>query len=49
MIPVSVLENVLPWILQVLVIGFLGAALPLIFRIRHPQSQLVYYQLLLAA
>ena len=49
MIPASVLENVLPWILQVLVIGFLGAALPLVFRIRHPQSQLVYYQLLLAA
>ena len=32
MIPASVLDNVVPWILQVLVIGSLGAVLPLMFR-----------------
>ena len=49
MIPDSVLDNVVPWILQVLVIGSLGAVLPLMFRIRHPRSQLIYYHVLLAA
>jgi TonB family protein len=49
MIPASVLDNVVPWILQVLVIGSLGAVLPLMFRIRHPRSQLIYCHLLLAA
>lgn len=49
MIPASVLDNVVPWILQVLVIGSLGAVLPLMFRIRHPRSQLIYSHLLLAA
>jgi TonB family protein len=49
MIPASILDNVVPWLLQVLIIGSLGALLPLMFRIRHPRSQLVYCQLLLAA
>src|SRR4029078_9865907 len=45
----SFLNNVVPWILQVLVIGFIGAALPILFRIRHPRSQLIYCHLVLAA
>lgn len=49
MIPASILENVISWLLQVLVIGSLGALLPQMFRIRHPRSQLVYCHLLLAA
>src|SRR5215471_11363377 len=49
MIPASILENAVPWLLQVLVIGSLGAVLPLMFRIRHPRSQLIYSHLLLAA
>jgi TonB family protein len=49
MIPAWILENAVPWLFQVLIIGSLGAVLPLMFRIRHPRSQLVYCHLLLAA
>ena len=48
MIPSSFLNNLLPWVLQVLVIGTAGAALPRLFRIRHPRSQLIYFHFLLA-
>src|SRR5262245_2173294 len=41
------LENLLAWVLQVLVIGSIGALLPAIFRIRHPRSQLIYCYLVL--
>src|SRR5438105_10518834 len=43
------LNNVLSWAAQAFVIVSLGALLPLIFRIRHPRSQLAYCHLLLAA
>jgi beta-lactamase regulating signal transducer with metallopeptidase domain len=49
MMSASFLNNVVPWALQVLIIGTVGAALPMIFRIRHPRSQLIYCHLLLAA
>lgn len=47
MIPTSFLNNLLPWVLQVLVVGSVGAALPRLFRIRHPRSQLIYFHMLL--
>jgi hypothetical protein len=47
MIPDILLNNLLPWAVQVCVIGSVGATLPLVFRIRHPRSQLVYCHLLL--
>ena len=49
MIPLSFLENLVPWILQVLVIGSVGAVLPMLFRIVHPRSQVIYCHVLLAA
>jgi TonB family protein len=49
MMSASFLNNVVSWALQVLIIGTVGAALPMIFRIRHPRSQLIYCHLLLAA
>ena len=45
----SFLENLLPWIVQILVIGTVGALLPMLFRIVHPRSQVIYCHLLLAA
>src|SRR5437899_3108390 len=42
------LNNVLAWAEQAFVIVSLGALLPLIFRIRHPRSQLADCHLLLA-
>ncbi|MBI2149897.1 MAG: TonB family protein [Acidobacteria bacterium] len=41
------LNNLMPWALQVLVLGSIGAFLPVLFRIRHPRSQLIYYQMVL--
>ena len=49
MIPESVLQNLQPWVIQVFVIASIGVALPLIFRIRHPRSQLVYCHLVIVA
>ena len=46
MIAQSVIDNFVAWTIQVCVIGFIGAALPLVFRIRHPRSRVVYCQLL---
>jgi beta-lactamase regulating signal transducer with metallopeptidase domain len=43
------LDNLQSWALQVFVIASIGAVLPLVFRIRHPRSQLAYCHLLLAA
>ena len=45
----SFLNNVVPWILQVLIVGSVGAALPMLFRIVHPRSQVIYFHLLVAA
>jgi|SRR5438552_662604 len=49
MMPVLSLQNFLSWAAQVSVLALIGAALPAIFRIRHPRSHLAYcYALLLA-
>src|SRR5215510_11783762 len=48
MIPDIILNNLQPWAAQVFVIGSVGALLPLVFRVRHPRSQLAYCHLLLA-
>jgi TonB family protein len=45
----SFLNNLVPWLLQVMVIGTVGAALPMLFRIVHPRSQVIYFHLFLAA
>ena len=37
MIPDILLNNLVPWAVQVLVIGSIGALLPLVLRIRHPR------------
>lgn len=42
MIPGFVLVNLQPWLVQVLLVATAGALLPLLFRIRHPRSQLAY-------
>jgi TonB family protein len=42
------LDNLLHWTGQVMVIGALGLILPLILRVRHPRSQLLYCHFLLA-
>jgi TonB family protein len=49
MMSLSFLENLVPWMLQVLVIGTAGAVLPMLFRILHPRSQVIYCHALLAA
>jgi len=42
------LDNLLHWTGQVMVVGALGLILPLILRLRHPRSQLLYCHFLLA-
>jgi hypothetical protein len=49
MIPETILANVQSWVLQVVILGSIGAVLPMIFRIRHPRSQLVYCYVVLGA
>jgi hypothetical protein len=46
-IPAFVEANVLAWLAQMLFLGTLGALLPLLFRLRHPQSLVVYAHLVL--
>src|SRR4051812_10184923 len=41
-------SNLESWIAQVFVIATLGALLPVLFRIRHPRTQLAYTHLVLA-
>jgi TonB family protein len=48
MMPALSLENSLTWMVQIAVIVVVGTLLPRLFHIRHPRSQLFYYQLLLA-
>jgi TonB family protein len=43
------LGNLLAWMLQVLVFASAAAALPLVFRVRHPRTQLAYCHLALIA
>jgi len=47
MIPGFVLDNLTPWLVQVLIVATVGALLPLLFRVRHPRSQLGYYHVVL--
>src|SRR4051794_39904996 len=47
MIPQALLDNFQPWVIQVLLIGSIGALLPPFFRMRHPRSQLTYCHVLL--
>jgi TonB family protein len=49
MIAAASVENLLSWAAQVLVVASLGAILPIVFRIRHPQWHLAYCQLVLAS
>ena len=48
MIPAFVQANVLGWLAQVLILGTAGALLPVLFRIRHARSLVVYAHLILA-
>lgn len=47
MIPQLFLTNLTPWWIQSLLLATVGALLPLVFRIRHPRSQLAYYHAVL--
>jgi len=40
-------HNLISWLIQVSVIASLGVALPLLFRLRHPKTQLAYCHMLL--
>jgi beta-lactamase regulating signal transducer with metallopeptidase domain len=40
-------ENLIPWWIQVTVIAALGTALPMLFRIRHPKTQVAFYHFVL--
>src|SRR5580700_3607644 len=42
-------ENLLSWIVQTILIASVGALLPILFRIRHPQTQLGWCHVVLAA
>jgi beta-lactamase regulating signal transducer with metallopeptidase domain len=46
--PALVGNNVVGWLAQILILGTAGALLPILFRIRHARSQLVYSHLILA-
>ena len=48
MMPALSLQNFLSWVIQIFVIVLVGTLLPRLFHIRHPRSQLLYCQLLLA-
>jgi beta-lactamase regulating signal transducer with metallopeptidase domain len=48
MIPASLLDNLLPWVIQISLVSLLGTALPLVLGVRHPRTQLVYGYLVLA-
>lgn len=41
-------DNLISWWIQISVIAALGTALPFLFRIRHPKTQLAFYHLILA-
>ena len=42
-------DNLISWWIQVTVIAVLGTALPMLFRIRHPKSQVAFYHFILLA
>jgi hypothetical protein len=41
-------DNLISWWIQVTVIAALGTALPMLFRIRHPRTQIAFYHFVLA-
>lgn len=41
------LENLLSWFIQVSLLAFAAAVLPMVLRVRHPKSQLAYYHIIL--
>jgi hypothetical protein len=45
----AVVDNLHSWAMQVSVIASIGAVLPLVLHMRHPQSQLAYCHPLLTA
>jgi beta-lactamase regulating signal transducer with metallopeptidase domain len=46
---ISILSNnLISWWIQVTVIAALGTALPMLFRIRHPRTQMAFYHFILA-
>ena len=45
----AILRNLGPWTEQVIVIALVAALLPMLIRLRHPQTQLAYCHLMLAA
>jgi beta-lactamase regulating signal transducer with metallopeptidase domain len=47
MIPGISFHNFAAWALQAVLVASVGVLLPLLFRIRHPKSQLVYYHSIL--
>ena len=47
MIPAFVEANVFGWLAQVLILGTVGALLPLLFRLRHARSLVVYSHMIL--
>jgi beta-lactamase regulating signal transducer with metallopeptidase domain len=40
-------DNLISWWIQVTVIAALGTALPILFRIRHPRTQIAFYHFIL--
>ncbi len=40
-------DNLISWWIQVTVIAALGTALPVLFRIRHPKTQIAFYHFIL--
>src|SRR5262245_43810096 len=42
-------HNLWVWAAQTFIVTSIGMLLPVLFRMRHPQSRLIYYRLLLAA
>src|SRR5262245_55003644 len=45
---VTSLDNLLSWFVQVSILAFAAALLPMLLRLRHPKSQLAYYHIVLA-
>jgi len=47
MISQLLFSNLTPWLIQSVLVAMAGALLPLLFRVRHPRSQLTYYHAIL--
>jgi hypothetical protein len=44
---IASLDNLVSWFIQVSILAFAAVLLPMLLRIRHPKSQLVYYHIVL--